>query len=62
MTKKEQKRFEECKKSRCKFFIHCLQFWGKECIHQQGKKIPRLHFGVWKIIIEPDGNYKMLPR
>ncbi|WP_422444334.1 hypothetical protein [Thermoanaerobacterium sp. DL9XJH110] len=42
MTKKEKERTKYCLLAKCKYYRSCQVKWGKDCVRQQGSKIPRL--------------------
>ncbi len=62
MTRHEKEKMKLCEKSMCKYFKDCLVFWGKDCVHQQGKRIPRLHNGEWVYYTNEQGQLKKRPR
>lgn len=60
MTRVEWERLKQCQG--CKYFDTCLVKWGIQCKRQHGKKIPRLHFGLWVYEIDLAGNVIKRPR
>ncbi len=42
MSKKERERQAYCLKIKCQTYSRCLVKWGKDCVRNSGKKIPRL--------------------
>ncbi|AYO30616.1 hypothetical protein D2962_08260 [Biomaibacter acetigenes] len=44
MTKKERERTRYCLLARCRYYRRCQVKWGKDCVRQQGSKIPRFKY------------------
>lgn len=45
LTKKEKERLRYCLMANCRDYRRCQVKWGKDCVRNMGKKIPR--FGEW---------------
>lgn len=41
MSRTEARRRQECKEADCSVIKYCQIHWGKECVRQDGNKIPR---------------------
>jgi len=41
MTRKEKERTRYCMMANCKDYRRCKVKWGKDCVRNGGKKIPR---------------------
>lgn len=51
---REKERIEQCTLANCQYYQRCMIKWGKDCIRQGGKKIPRfrqVNWGAGKLVV-----------
>lgn len=44
VNKHERERLEQCEIMDCPIIKECAVYWGKECVHQYGNKVPRFKY------------------
>ena len=42
MTKAQLQDILDCQMAKCRFLRRCTVYWGRRCVRQSGKRIPRM--------------------